>query len=90
LKEHFDDLRRRLPSSGPFSPVASFPYIGADFCDEAHRADVEAFFRPWVSDVPGAPRNLEKVLEEINLCAHERSAQETSIAKFLEGEKTTP
>ncbi len=79
VKQRFDALVAHLPSDF----VGNLPYVGEPFCDEAHRADVEAFFKDRVGKLLGGPRNLAKVLERIRLCGALRRAQEGSLTAFL-------
>ena len=79
VKQNFDAIVARLPrDSGAF-----LPYAGASFCDEAHRADVEAFFKDRAPTFTGGPRTLAQVLEGISLCAAAKAAQEPEVAAFL-------
>lgn len=48
------------------------PLAFSGFCDEDHRAAVEAFFLPRIEAMPGGPRNLAATLETITLCAARR------------------
>jgi alanyl aminopeptidase len=79
VKKHYDELTARLPKDY----AAQFVYFGASFCDSAHRADVEAFFKDRVQSAAGGPRNLIQVLEGIDLCAAQRAANAASIATAL-------
>jgi alanyl aminopeptidase len=81
LKANFDALAARLPREAP----ASFPELAAGFSDEAHRADVEVFFKDRSTKFTGGPRRLAQALEEIRLRAAFREAQQESVAGFLAG-----
>jgi alanyl aminopeptidase len=74
IKENFDGWVARLPEG----------YAGF-FCDEAAALDAEAFFRPRVDDLEGAPRSLDQTLEVIRLCAAKRQTHLDSVAEFLQG-----
>ena len=78
-RQRFDAILARLPGE----VRADLPYLGASFCDAAHRGEVEAFFKDRIGQLTGAPRNLAKVLEGITLCDAQRRAQEGSLAAFL-------
>jgi alanyl aminopeptidase len=80
VKEHFDELIARLPNGS----LGNLPALGDAFCDDAHRADLEAFFADRVRKLPGGPRNLAKTLERVRLCAAQRHVQGDSLRKFLE------
>ena len=79
LKKNFDRLVARLPGDGP----AEFPWLAAGFSDEAHRKDVEAFFRDKAPKYPGGPRILAQALESIQLRAALKAAQGESVREFL-------
>ncbi len=79
-KENFDGLLKRTPTE----VAGFFPFIAAGFCDPDKRADVESFLRPRVEALPGGPRNLDQVLEGIDLCEAFRSAQQASVVSFLQ------
>ena len=67
----------------PRDSGAWLPYAGAAFCDAAHRADVEAFFKDRAPKYTGGPRILAQVLEGITLCEAAKAAQEPQVAAFL-------
>jgi alanyl aminopeptidase len=79
VKQNFDTLLSRLP--GEFR--GNLPFIAGSFCDDAHRADVEAFFKDRIGKLTGGPRNLAQVLEGISLCNARREAQQPSLATLL-------
>ncbi len=69
----------RLPTdSGAF-----LPWIAGGYCDAAHRAEVEAFFKERSTKYTGGPRILAQILEGINLCVAYKNAQQASLVKFL-------
>ena len=51
--------------------------------DEAHAAEVEAFFAPLVDGLEGGPRNLAGALEEIRLCAALARVQGPALAAYF-------
>jgi alanyl aminopeptidase len=58
--------------------------MGGVFCDEAHAADVAAFFTDAkIATLDGAPRVLATALEDIRLCAARRKAQEASAREMF-------
>jgi len=79
LKANFDRLTARLPRESP----ARFPSLAAGFADAEHRADVEAFFKDKAPRYMGGPRYLAQALEQIQLRAALRSAQQESVNDFL-------
>ena len=79
VKEHFDELLRRLPQNGGARLIG----VASAFCDEAHRADVEAFFQERAPRLPGGPRDLRQVQEQIRLCGALKEAQTAHVAALL-------
>ncbi len=79
LERHFEALAAKLPRDVP----ARFPLLVRGFCDEEHRADVEAFFKNSIAKYTGGPRILSQVLEQISLCAALKKAQLPSVEAFL-------
>ena len=79
VKKNYDALIAKMPND--LKPeIAS---TARRFCDEAHRADVEAFFGGRVAKVTGGPRKLAQVVESIGLCIAEKNALAPSLAAFL-------
>lgn len=79
VKQNWDALIAKLPSdSGAF-----LPFVGGDYCDTEHRADIEAFFKDRSTKYSGGPRNLQQVLEGVDLCIANKKANEASVAEFL-------
>lgn len=79
VKANFDKIVERMPSETR-GYVATF---GMDFCDEAHRSDVETFFKDRVGKITGAPRMLLQTLEGISLCIAKRDVHKPSLTEFL-------
>jgi alanyl aminopeptidase len=78
VKEHYDALIAKLPDEmqpGLFSV--------ADFCDEAHLAEVRSFFGARAGKVTGAPRQLAQAVEKSSLCIAQKAAHRASLEKFL-------
>ncbi len=86
LKTNFDRIVVRLPRESP----ARFPSLAAGFSDGEHRADVEAFFRDKAPKFLGGPRTLAQTLEQIDLRAAQRSAQQESVNDFLSHYEAKP
>ncbi|HXJ91987.1 MAG TPA: M1 family metallopeptidase [Terriglobia bacterium] len=79
VKQNWDALVAKLPTdTGAF-----LPYIAGGYCDAGHRQDVEDFFKGRSTKYAGGPRNLDQVLEGIDLCIAYKQAQEPSLAEFL-------
>ena len=79
LVSNFDRLAERLPRDAP----ADFPWFAIIFSDEAHRAEVEAFFREKAPKYLGGPRMLAQALEVIQLRTALKTAQQESVNAFL-------
>jgi alanyl aminopeptidase len=79
IKQNFDALVAKLPRDAG----AGFPFIGASFCDDEHRVDVEAFFKDRSTKFTGGPRMLAQALERMSLCIAFKRAQQPSVAAFL-------
>ncbi len=75
MKEHYDAVVARVPKHyGGGALIGS----GRAYCDDAHVADVEAFFGPKAEGIEGGPRQLASTLEEMRLCVARRRAYESS------------
>jgi len=79
LKTNFDQLTSRLPRESP----ARFPGLASGFSDAEHRADVQAFFKDKAPKYMGGSRYLAQALEQIQLRAAFKSAQQESVSDFL-------
>jgi alanyl aminopeptidase len=79
MKQHFDALMAKFPPEFGIN----MPFMGAGFSDEAHRADVEAFFKDRVAKYPGAARSLAQTLEGIRIREAQVAAQQPGIIAFL-------
>jgi alanyl aminopeptidase len=77
IKKNHDALIAKLPRDYAFHGVAG------SFCDEAHRADAEAFFKDKVAKVPGGPRSFAQTLERVDLCIARKQAHGPGIEAFL-------
>ncbi|MEM1418320.1 MAG: M1 family metallopeptidase [Myxococcota bacterium] len=81
LQANVDAVVDRLPPGA----AGGLPLLMDEACDEATAAEVEAFFRPRVGALPGAPRNLAATTERIRLCAAEAAAQRDKVHAWLGG-----
>jgi alanyl aminopeptidase len=80
VQRNFDALVARLPRDA----AAQFPKWGSQFCDQAARDDMEAFFRERSGKYTGGPRILAQALETISLCVDFKNKQQSSLAQFLQ------
>jgi alanyl aminopeptidase len=83
VQQHYDALRAKLPSSVSEDDAAFLPYVGGGYCDEEHRAEIEAFFKDRATHTTGGPRVLAQVLEQVHLCSARREAQQAGVVEFL-------
>jgi alanyl aminopeptidase len=74
-----------LPSFAGFDLAAYLPFVATGFCDAAHRAEAEAFFKERSATAQGGPRLLAQALETVGQCAALRAAQGSSVSEFLKG-----
>jgi len=82
LKTNYDAIADRIPKE-----YARYLAAGAGaFCDEAHRLDVEKFFKERMAKAPGGPRILAQTLEQIQLCTARKQAQQAGLAAFLQSQ----
>ncbi len=83
VQQHYDALRTKLPSSASSEDAAFLPWVAVGYCDEEHRAEIEAFFKDRAAQTTGGPRILAQVLERIHLCSARRGAQQAGVVEFL-------
>jgi aminopeptidase N len=81
VKSNFDALVGKMRSDEPGRLLFTAP--GA-FCDEAHRADAEAFFGPRAAKLEGAPRRLANTLDQMSVCIAQARVHEKSVEEFLD------
>jgi alanyl aminopeptidase len=75
----FDAFVARLPEE-----LRSYVVFAAEgFCDGTEAAQVEAFLRPRAAAITGLPRMLDQTVEAIHLCAAQKAAYRSSLAKLL-------
>ena len=53
------------------------------FCDDRHRAELEAFLGPRAKQHPGAPKELEAGLEALKACSAAWARNKAAIGAFL-------
>jgi alanyl aminopeptidase len=80
LQQSFDALAKALPRQ----MLGRTPLLADAFCDDAHGAEVETFFKGRnIDQYDGGTRTLAQTLERIHLCSAYRVAQAPSIQKYL-------
>jgi alanyl aminopeptidase len=86
VKQHFDDLIKRLPAEGGFQLGARLPAnVGNVFCSEDTARELEVFFGPKVKSFHGGEQALAETLENVRLCSALKEKQQASVAEFLRG-----
>ncbi len=84
VKEHYDDIKAKLPRAVNTDYSAYLPSIAAaSACSDSAQSDMKIFFESRMKDVIGGPRNLENALETVHLCTAAKPTAEEQIAKFL-------
>ena len=79
MATNFDALAARAENGTSFAPY----YVINSYCSEADAVKVQSFFEPKMKAFPGGPRNLQTVVEAINLCAARVEAQSESANAFF-------
>ncbi len=79
VKVNFDNFKTILPRNA----VAQLIGAGSNFCDRAHRDDIEGFFGPKYRDIPGGPRAYSRTMESIDLCIAFTRLHQPSVEAFL-------
>ena len=84
VKNNIDAIEKKV-TSGITGGEGNSALIGvaAAFCDEAGRAEAEAFFGPRAAKYTGGPRTLAQTLERIHQCAVRVQANSADVAAFL-------
>jgi len=59
---------------------------GRQFCSAAKKAEIAAFFDPRSEALQGAPRELAKVLENIDLCIAKVDQHQAGFDRFIESQ----
>lgn len=83
LMANWDRVVAKMPTGGGFDFGSVLPEVGASWCDAGARDRLRSFFEPQVGKFVGAPRALDQVIEQIDLCIAGKAAQSPSVAAFL-------
>lgn len=81
-KANFDKVEGMVPAAARSYLV----YLSMGFCDEAGKAEVQAFFEPRVGRWPGGRHALDQALEGIGVCAVSVEKQRPGVRAFLEAQ----
>jgi alanyl aminopeptidase len=79
VKANYDTLLARLPKQWGAGMVR----LASGFCDAAHRADAEAFFKERTTAQEGGPRTYAQTMESIDMCIARRTRDQPSVKAFL-------
>jgi alanyl aminopeptidase len=80
LERNYDQFAKVIPHQ----MLGRLPFYTANFCDDAHRDAVAAFFKEKnIDQYDGGARTLAQALEGIHLCAAYRGAQAPSMDAYL-------
>ena len=79
IAANFEAMAKRVSRDTP----GSWPEYAAGLCSEKDRSEVEAFWRDRIANYAGGERTLKQALEQIELCARLRSAQEKTVTESL-------
>jgi hypothetical protein len=83
-KAHYDELAAKLPSGIGTDYAAQLPSFAlAGSCSTAAQHEIKQFFTARMQSVQGGPRALANAVEEIGLCAAQKSQAEQSIRAFF-------
>ncbi len=83
MKAHVDELLAKLPQESGSSLIT----LGNAFSDIAHRNDLEAFFKPRITTIPGGPRTLDQILEGIDLRRTHLEILQPKVLVFLNAQQ---
>jgi alanyl aminopeptidase len=83
IAAHLPAIVARVP--GPLR--SGLPWLGAVHCDRARARELTQLFGPIVASIEGGPRNLAGAVEQVELCAARRAAQEASARAFFSTKK---
>ena len=81
IREHYEDLARRLPRDLP----QFFVYSGAALCEAERTQEVEAFFKSRAARFEGGERTYAQAMERMSLCVSQRKEHGKAIAALLRG-----
>lgn len=83
VKKNYNALVSISPRTVDLDFAAELPQVASVFCSEERYAEVKSFFSEHMETARGGARNLAQVLEQIQLCAARKKAQEQQVGDFL-------
>jgi len=88
FKAHQADLFKRLPAiDDTGTSVYAFAIPFASSCDPAKRDEYAAYMKQTFSSIPGAPRILTQLTEELDRCIATRKLLDPEVRGWLGGVK---
>ncbi|HWR52824.1 MAG TPA: ERAP1-like C-terminal domain-containing protein [Bryobacteraceae bacterium] len=84
VRKNFEALNAKLPGARGIPYGATLPSAASAYCDASRASEVESFFKPRLTALPGGDRNLARVLEGIRLCEARKKVLEPGAVEFLE------
>ena len=79
LRENLDGMIGRVPVWNQGDMVS----LPRQFCSQARKAEVQAFFGPKVDELQGGPRDLALALEQIDLCTALKAHHGPAVADYF-------
>ncbi|MEI6790048.1 MAG: M1 family metallopeptidase [Myxococcaceae bacterium] len=67
----------------PLKSSGHLPWVLSNSCSEKKAQEIEVLLSPVVKDLPGGPRELKGVLEQVRLCEALKNTQKENAAKFF-------
>ncbi len=83
LKSNFAVLEKRMSPAG----MSRGPGILSGACDAEERADLDAFFRPKLAQLPGAVRPLALAVQQIDRCIALKAARGPEVEAAIKSVK---
>jgi alanyl aminopeptidase len=77
--DNYDAISNKLPAM--YRPYMAFTLVA--LCDDARKAEAEAFFRPRIEKLDGGPRLLAQALEQLSLCSAAKKAHTPGVVAYL-------
>lgn len=82
----FQKNRSSLFKTLPAKSSGHLPWVFSSFCSESKAQEINLLLSPIIEALPGGPRELKAVLEEIRLCEALKNTQQADVFKFFESQ----
>lgn len=83
VKNNITSLKKNLNKSS----AGDLPFLATGLCSKESALEVEAFFKPFIKDYEGGPRNVAETCELIGICAAQKEHCAPQAAAYF-GSKT--